>query len=133
MGCSTLTNTTLSRKGMSSLCNLPLARPSLKFSVRRPQVSAGGYAGLVLVLSLVFISVKLISLLISHAFEALCTTPTPPASPIQVTQTTADINLHNLWGSVISRKLGDLRLLVCGEVDCVQGQKASCLRVDFWC
>jgi len=55
-----------------------------------------------------------------HVFEKLCTSSTPlDLDGKQITQLESDDDPDIYWLSVISRKLGDLNIVVAGEVDCI--------------
>lgn len=59
-----------------------------------------------------------------YAFESYCTSETPtrtqknPAHPLGWG---GDVNTNVQWCSVVRTKLGDTRMLLGGEVDCVRG------------
>lgn len=63
-----------------------------------------------------------------YAFESFATSTTPNPSDDTSRQPngwSGDVNTNVQWCSVVKTKIGNLRLLVGGEVDCVKG--ASCL------
>jgi len=62
----------------------------------------------------------------SQAFEALCTKSS--ADEEDLTPSIINVNPHDLWCAIISRRLGDLRLVIAGEVDCVKGKRIYELR-----
>lgn len=66
-----------------------------------------------------------------YAFESYCTADTPRRSNAEATTTSrtrvplgwnGDVNNNVQWCSVIRTKLGDTRILIGGEVDCVRGK-----------
>ncbi|KAF5340876.1 hypothetical protein D9758_012156 [Tetrapyrgos nigripes] len=69
-----------------------------------------------------------------YAFESFCTSEKPPDSgPAKSSSSTAlhptaptgwggDIDTNVQWCSVVRTKLGDIRLVIGGEVDCVRGK-----------
>jgi len=67
-----------------------------------------------------------------YAFESYCTTETPPElrSPsVEHARPSdsslgwgGDVNTNVQWCSVVRTKLGDTRMILGGEVDCVRGQ-----------
>ncbi|KAJ7731310.1 hypothetical protein DFH07DRAFT_847395 [Mycena maculata] len=60
---------------------------------------------------------------LGHKFESFCTTASPGGEP-----DTPDVDMHTLWNTAITRKLGSLNILLVGEVDCVKpdyGQNPS--------
>ena len=64
-----------------------------------------------------------------YAFESYCTSDTPTrtqdAAPKDVPQGwSGDVNTNVQWCSVVRTKLGDTRLILGGEVDCVRGAYA---------
>jgi hypothetical protein len=60
----------------------------------------------------------------SLAFEALCTKDTLDEVEDNSASLTRmeNVNPHDLWCSIVSQQLGNLRLLIAGEVDCVKGK-----------
>jgi RAT1-interacting protein len=52
-----------------------------------------------------------------YAFESWCTASTPHAS----TGWGGDVDTNVQWCSVVKTKLGDTRIVIGGEVDCVRG------------
>lgn len=62
-----------------------------------------------------------------YAFESYCTSPTPkrasmtPEQPGDAAGWGGDVNTNVQWCSVVKSKLGDIRLVIGGEVDCVRG------------
>jgi len=64
-----------------------------------------------------------------YAFESYCTTESPPEPRPLVKQASdsspgwgGDVNTNVQWCSVVRTKLGDTRMILGGEVDCVRGQ-----------
>ncbi|KAG8212941.1 RAI1-domain-containing protein, partial [Butyriboletus roseoflavus] len=60
-----------------------------------------------------------------YAFESYCTTSTPGRrkdSPSRVEGWGGDVNTNVQWCSVVKTKLGDRRIIIGGEVDCVRGK-----------
>ncbi|KIK55131.1 hypothetical protein GYMLUDRAFT_48077 [Collybiopsis luxurians FD-317 M1] len=67
-----------------------------------------------------------------YAFESYCTTDTPSASSLKqpaISQSRrdppgwgGDVNTNEQWCSVVRTKLGNTKIIIGGEVDCVQGQ-----------
>ncbi|KAF8627064.1 hypothetical protein AX17_006403 [Amanita inopinata Kibby_2008] len=63
-----------------------------------------------------------------YAFESYCTSPTPTRLDTQPTRLGdppgwgGDVNTNEQWCSVVKSKLGDIRLVIGGEVDCVRGK-----------
>ena len=51
-----------------------------------------------------------------YSFESFCTAETPHAKP----GWGGDVNTNIKWCSVVKTKLGDTRLVIGGEVDCVR-------------
>jgi RAT1-interacting protein len=56
-----------------------------------------------------------------YAFESWCTSPEPP-TPESKGRWGGDVDTNVQWCSVVKTKLGDTRLVIGGEVDCVRGQ-----------
>ena len=64
-----------------------------------------------------------------YAFESYCTSGSPPeANSPSVEQVSdasptwgGDVNTNVQWCSVVRTKLGDTRMVLGGEVDCVRG------------
>lgn len=55
-----------------------------------------------------------------YAFESWCTSDRPsPAS--SAGRWGGDVNTNAQWCSVVKTKLGDTRIVIGGEVDCVRG------------
>lgn len=54
-----------------------------------------------------------------YSFESYCTTSSPNADKQPGWGGDVDTNVQ--WCSVVKTKLGDTRLLIGGEVDCVRG------------
>jgi RAT1-interacting protein len=52
-----------------------------------------------------------------YAFESYCTSETPTRRP----GWGGDVNTNVQWCSVVRTKLGDSRIVIGGEVDCVRG------------
>ncbi|KAK2460304.1 hypothetical protein APHAL10511_007693 [Amanita phalloides] len=65
-----------------------------------------------------------------YAFESYCTSPTPTRTNsgqagVGATDPTGwggDVNTNVQWCSVVKSKLGDVRMVIGGEVDCVRGK-----------
>ncbi|KAF9563218.1 RAI1-domain-containing protein [Agrocybe pediades] len=64
-----------------------------------------------------------------YAFESYCTSDTPPGqrqaqrtSPGVPPGWSGDVNTNVQWCSVVRTKLGDTRMIIGGEVDCVRGK-----------
>ncbi|KAJ7903314.1 RAI1-domain-containing protein [Mycena olivaceomarginata] len=67
-----------------------------------------------------------------YAFESYCTSETPsagkaprvnvPQAPGEPPGWSGDVNTNVQWCSVVRTKLGDTRLVIGGEVDCVRGK-----------
>jgi RAT1-interacting protein len=65
-----------------------------------------------------------------YAFESYCTSEAPPGTQQKAIAEASDIpvgwggdvNTNVQWCSVIRTKLGDTRMIIGGEVDCVRGQ-----------
>ena len=71
-----------------------------------------------------------------YAFESYCTTSTPghrKDASSHVPGWGGDVNTNVQWCSVVKTKLGDRRIVIGGEVDCVRGMlsKSSFLVSDF--
>ncbi|KAJ8522655.1 hypothetical protein ONZ45_g789 [Pleurotus djamor] len=70
-----------------------------------------------------------------YAFESYCTSDSSPTRPAQRTPSIAnmehppgwsgDVNTNVQWCSVVKTKLGDARMVIGGEVDCVRGRYTS--------
>ena len=60
-----------------------------------------------------------------YAFESYCTCEMPntrgPRSPKHPPGWGGDVNTNVQWCSVVRTKLGDRRMIIGGEVDCVRG------------
>ena len=62
-----------------------------------------------------------------YAFESYCTSVTPtrtetgPAQPGDPPGWSGDVDTNVQWCSVVKSKLGDIRMVIGGEVDCVRG------------
>jgi RAT1-interacting protein len=54
-----------------------------------------------------------------YSFESFCTSSTPHVG--KQPSWSGDVNTNVQWCSVVKTKLGDTRLLLGGEVDCVRG------------
>jgi hypothetical protein len=70
-----------------------------------------------------------------YAFESYCTTSTPghrEDASSHVPGWGGDVNTNVQWCSVVKTKLGDRRIVIGGEVDCVRGMlsKSSFLVAD---
>ena len=52
-----------------------------------------------------------------YSFESFCTARTPDAKP----EWGGDVDTNIQWCSVVKTKLGNTRLVIGGEVDCVRG------------
>jgi RAT1-interacting protein len=64
-----------------------------------------------------------------YAFESYCTADTPRRPDADPTHRTpfgwsGDVNNNVQWCSVVRTKLGNARILIGGEVDCVRGRLA---------
>lgn len=57
-----------------------------------------------------------------YAFESYCTSPSP-TSP-KPNRWGGDVDTNVQWCSVVKTKLGNTRILIGGEVDCVKGAYA---------
>jgi len=60
-----------------------------------------------------------------YAFESWCTSDYPPASASHRTQVGGwggDVDTNVQWCSVVQTKLGDVNMIMGGEVDCVRGK-----------
>ncbi|PPQ81014.1 hypothetical protein CVT25_014522 [Psilocybe cyanescens] len=63
-----------------------------------------------------------------YAFESYCTSETPPGEasagniPGAPLGWGGDVDTHIQWCSVVRTKLGDMRMIMGGEVDCVKGK-----------
>jgi len=71
-----------------------------------------------------------------YAFESYCTTSTPGRredASSDVQGWGGDVNTNVQWCSVVKAKLGDRRIVIGGEVDCVRGMlsKSLCLVTNF--
>jgi len=69
-----------------------------------------------------------------YAFESYCTSETPntrgPRSephPKHPPGWGGDVNTNVQWCSVVRTKLGDTRMIIGGEVDCVRGDILRCV------
>lgn len=58
-----------------------------------------------------------------YSFESFCTTSTPDVG--QQPGWSGDVDNNVQWCSVVKTKLGDTRLLIGGEVDCVRGEDST--------
>ena len=58
-----------------------------------------------------------------YSFESYCTssTPDPKDDPHRVGSWSGDVDTNVQWCSVAKTKLGETRLIIGGEVDCVRG------------
>jgi RAT1-interacting protein len=60
-----------------------------------------------------------------YAFESYCTSSLPHCQPDQsqseVRGWGGDVDTHAQWCSVVKTKLGNTRMVIGGEVDCVRG------------
>jgi len=63
-----------------------------------------------------------------YAFESYCTSPAPTRTRMAAVHAEdppgwgGDVNTNVQWCSVVKGKLGDLRMVIGGEVDCVRGK-----------
>ncbi|KAF8631369.1 hypothetical protein AX15_002425 [Amanita polypyramis BW_CC] len=63
-----------------------------------------------------------------YSFESYCTSPTPtrmdtgPIGPGDPPGWGGDVDTHVQWCSVVKSKLGNTRIVIGGEVDCVRGR-----------
>ena len=60
-----------------------------------------------------------------YAFVSYCTSATPnPADDKERLRNgwSGDVNTNVQWCNVVKTKLGEMRLIIGGEVDCVRGQ-----------
>jgi RAT1-interacting protein len=60
-----------------------------------------------------------------YAFESYCTSSTPHQQPDphdSVQGWGVDVDTNIQWCSVVKTKLGDTRMVIGGEVDCVRGE-----------
>jgi len=55
-----------------------------------------------------------------YAFESWCTASRPGASSVWG----GDVDTNVQWCSVVKTKLGDTRMVIGGEVDCVRGMNS---------
>lgn len=65
-----------------------------------------------------------------YAFESYCTTSTPGRredASLDVQGWGGDVNTNVQWCSVVKTKLGDRRIVIGGEVDCVRGMLSKSL------
>lgn len=65
-----------------------------------------------------------------YAFESYCTSDSPTRAPESAPKDappgwSGDVDTNVQWCSVVRTKLGDTRLILGGEVDCVRG---ACMR-----
>jgi RAT1-interacting protein len=71
-----------------------------------------------------------------YSFESYCTSPTPtrasmaPGRPGDPPGWGGDVNTNVQWCSVVKSKIGDIRLVIGGEVDCVRGSPV--IEIDDW-
>ncbi|KAJ7227329.1 RAI1-domain-containing protein [Mycena pura] len=70
---------------------------------------------------------QLLQTYFGYAFESYCTSATPdgvnvPQRPGDPPGWGGDVNTNVQWCSVVRTKLGDTRLVIGGEVDCVRGK-----------
>lgn len=59
-----------------------------------------------------------------YAFESYCTSSTPgrrEGTPSDVQGWGGDVNTNVQWCSIVKTKLGNRRIVIGGEVDCVRG------------
>jgi hypothetical protein len=60
-----------------------------------------------------------------YAFESYCTWPTPTRPPLSMSDPapgwSGDVDTHVQWCNVMRTKLGDIRMVIGGEVDCIKG------------
>ncbi|KAM6490541.1 hypothetical protein JOM56_013884 [Amanita muscaria] len=63
-----------------------------------------------------------------YAFESYCTSPTPTRTDREGRGDPAgwggDINTNVQWCSVVKSKIGNIRVVIGGEVDCVRGRRS---------
>ncbi|KAH7920240.1 RAI1-domain-containing protein [Leucogyrophana mollusca] len=57
-----------------------------------------------------------------YAFESYCTSSSCHDSPADVPGWSGDVDTNVQWCSVVKTKLGDTRMIIGGEVDCVRGK-----------
>ena len=68
-----------------------------------------------------------------YAFESYCTTDSPTSTAEDPKRDGdnplwgGDVNTNVQWCSVVKTKLGDMRIIIGGEVDCVRGRCPFCL------
>lgn len=83
-----------------------------------------------------------------YAFESWCTSDTPPSSLQPGTHEHAspshpggdvsppgwggDVDTNVQWCSVVKTKLGDTRMVIGGEVDCVKGELVLTVILSSW-
>ena len=61
----------------------------------------------------------------SYSFESFCTDPCAhPAGPTPDDGWGGDVNCNSQWSAVVKASLGDIRMILGGEVDCVDGALA---------
>ena len=71
-----------------------------------------------------------------YAFESYCTSPTPkrasmaPERPGDPAGWGGDVDTNVQWCSVVKSKIGDIRLVIGGEVDCVRGLPVIIIGID---
>jgi len=65
-----------------------------------------------------------LSSIIRYSFESWCTS-TRPRRTGETAQWGGDVDTNVQWCSVVKGKLGESRILMGGEVDCVRGQRRS--------
>lgn len=71
-----------------------------------------------------------------YAFESYCTSDSPTRAPESAPKDappgwSGDVDTNVQWCSVVRTKLGDTRLILGGEVDCVRGACARAGSVRF--
>lgn len=60
-----------------------------------------------------------------YAFESYCTSDVPPSSRRDASESHGwggDVDTNVQWCSVVKTKLGSVRMILGGEVDCVRGE-----------
>lgn len=72
-----------------------------------------------------------------YAFESYCTSESPPGKVSQSDPISGappgwggDVDTNVQWCSVVRTKIGETRMIIGGEVDCVRGNKATL--IWFW-